>query len=114
MSRLSQYLDVQQILDQALTSGGGEYALATHGAAVHWRHRAYTFRKRFFEATGQTKYDALSLKRVAPESSTVVIQVVRPAGTFIPAQGSAPAPHTDDSLEFIAAAVAAKIDGGIL
>ena len=40
-NRLGMYADVREVLDSALSHGGGEYQLATHGMAVHWRQRAY-------------------------------------------------------------------------
>lgn len=108
--RLTQYLDVRQVLDSALSSGGGSYALDTHGAAVHWRHRAYTFRKKFYEQTGDARYDVLLFKRVPQDSSTVMIELVKPKGTFVPA--GRPVSEPVDDLTAVAEALAKKLDDG--
>lgn len=83
-SRLTRFADVKQVLDQALASRGGTFTLATHGEAVHWRHRAYTFRKQFAEAI-DGRYDVLQFPRIPAESSTVVIRMLEVRGMFTPA-----------------------------
>lgn len=112
-NRLGMYADVRQVLDSALAHGGGEFECATHGDAVHWRQRAYKFRKAYAETLGpkaMSPYDILVLPRLQPGSSTVVILVRQSAGTFRPAGASTEAP--DDLLDF-AANLAARIEGEI-
>ena len=45
------YLDVRQVLDAAVSAGGGRYTPPerTRAAATHWCHRAYKFRKLLFQ-----------------------------------------------------------------
>jgi hypothetical protein len=45
MASLGQYSDVRAVLDAAIAAGGGRYTLKSRGAAIHWRARAYAFRK---------------------------------------------------------------------
>jgi hypothetical protein len=83
--RLGMYADLQPILDAALASGGGSYTLPTYGQAVHWRQRAYAFRKLYAETMHTTsKYDALTLPRIAEGSGTVLINLAVPKGVFQP------------------------------
>lgn len=42
---LNSYYDVEQVLTTARKRGGLVYRFATSGAAVHWRSRAYYYRK---------------------------------------------------------------------
>lgn len=42
---IAYYNDVRLICDTAIARGGAKYQLPTKGKAVHWRQRAYTFRK---------------------------------------------------------------------
>ena len=42
---INSYADVRSVLERALAAGGGRYKLKTPGAAVHWRMRAYAFRR---------------------------------------------------------------------
>ena len=87
-NRLGVYADVRQVLDAALASGGGKLQCATHGEAVHWRQRAYRFRKLYAEQLGpkgMSEYDVLVLPILQPDSGEVVIQIRQPAGTFTPA-----------------------------
>lgn len=94
-NRLGMYADVREILDEALRSNGGELTLATHGAAVHWRHRAYRFRKLYADTVAaDSPYDRLTFLKIPEDSSTVVIRVIQTTGTFVPAQ--APAPTAED------------------
>lgn len=111
--RLTQFTDVKQVLDAALASSGGVYTLPTRNAAIHWRQRAYKFRKALHEQTGETRYDALVLRRIEPGSCDVKIDLVRPAGLFTPSNPTAAVPASD--LTSIAAELARKIDeGGIV
>lgn len=41
----SRYPDVKQVFDFALAQKGARYTLESPGQAVHWRSRAYAFRK---------------------------------------------------------------------
>lgn len=111
-NRLGMFADVRSILDQALTSGGGTFQCATHGAAVHWRQRANQFRKLYAESLGPkgvSEYDVLVFPRIVEGTATVVIKMRVQAGTFIPANDAAPT--TNDELLDEALALARKIGG---
>lgn len=111
-NRLGMYADVRTILDQALAAGGGSYTLATHGEAVHWRQRAYRFRKLFAEILGPDEpspYDSIIMTRVDAESSTVDISIRRLTGTFTPSAEPVFIPQVGDELFDIAQEFAAKL-----
>lgn len=99
-ARLALYEDVKEILDAALAAGGGEYELPDHGKAVHWRQRAYKFRKLYAEVIGGVSpYDRLTLRRLEPTSSTVIINLIETKGIFRPKSPlSKPAPLDDELL----------------
>lgn len=112
--RLSIYDDVRAILDESLRVGGGSFTLATHGQAVHWRHRAYKFRKLYAETLPTiSPYDRLIFPRIPPESSTVVIELRQQTGLFLPKETEWQLPETKplDDLEEIALALARKLEG---
>ncbi len=115
-NRLAMYDDIREVLDAALSSGGGEYELPDHGKAVHWRQRAYMFRKLYAEKVDpRSPYDRLTFRRVPPESSTVIIAMQSQKGIFRPGAGP-PLPLTteapDIDLLSEAEALLAKIDKG--
>lgn len=89
-NRLGMYDDVRAILDAAMQSGGGSLELPSYGQAVHWRQRAYKFRKLYAEILAQDKslamspYDRLTLPKIALDDCTVVIRVREAIGTFTP------------------------------
>jgi hypothetical protein len=83
-NRLNLYADIKQVLDSALSAGGGEYMLSSHGEAVHWRQRVYKFRKAFAAVYGDSPYDLLVFPRLEHDSRTVKIEVRQPAGIFRP------------------------------
>lgn len=117
-NRLGMYDDVRKILDAALAAGGGSYELPSYGQAVHWRHRAYKFRKLYAEiiadknATATSSYDRLTFPTVPKDSSTVVIKVIGQHGTFTPANDPY-MPNTEvidnDMLFDVAAELAKKL-----
>lgn len=111
VNRLGMYQDIRAVLDEALASSGGNFTLATHAAAVHWRQRAYKFRKHYAEtiAPSPSKYDVLTLS-LADDSSTVVISLIGTKGVFTPASGPEPAQIDDELLNF-ASSLAQKIEG---
>lgn len=114
-NRLGMFADVREVLDAALAHGGGEFECASHGDAVHWRQRAYQFRKRYAETLGpkgMSPYDILVLPRLRPDSATVVIQVRQSAGVFRPAGPALVVPEEDALLDF-AANLAKKIEGEV-
>jgi hypothetical protein len=113
VNRLGMYADVRQVLDSALAHGGGRFQCASHGDAVHWRQRAYKFRKAYAEVLGpkaMSQYDALVLPRLAPDSATVVIEVRQSVGVFTPA-GPPVGPPMDDDLLDVVAAISRKLNG---
>lgn len=114
-NRLGMYADLRPILDAALLHGGGTYECADHGQAVHWRQRAYQFRKLFAELYGLREfsiYDKIIMPRVPPESSTVTIRIREAAGTFTPAGDPIAEPLMGDDLFDEAAALAARLEKG--
>lgn len=122
-NRLGMYDDVRQILDAALASGGGTFVLTTHGQAVHWRQRAYKFRKLYAETLSQDKslamspYDRLTLPMIPDDSSTVVINVREIVGTFTPNREpytSTEVPVPGDELFEVAQSIAKKVKDGNL
>lgn len=122
-NRLGLYDDVRQILDAAMASGGGEFVLTTHGQAVHWRQRAYKFRKLFATILSQDKslamspYDRLTMPQIPDDSSTVIINVREIVGTFTPnREGYVPTQVAvpGDELFDVAADIVRKIkEGGL-
>lgn len=102
-NRLGMYADVKEILDAALQSQGGEYTLADYGKAVHWRQRAYRFRKLFAESLPSRElspYDRLTIPRIAEGSGTVIIAMQNVTGQFTPnAAPSVTEPPADDLLD---------------
>lgn len=109
-NRLGMYSDVRQILDAALASGGGEVECANHGAAIHWRQRAYKFRKLYAETLGlarESQYDAIVLPR--PDDAVVTIKVGRAPVVFRPS-GDTPALDLDP-LAAIANELFDKLEG---
>lgn len=119
-NRLGMYNDVRQILDAALASGGGSFELPTYGQAVHWRQRAYKFRKLFAEILGtdaMSPYDRLTMPRVEEGTSTVTIDVREIIGTFKPNREPSEGvmvPVPGDPLFEAAAGLAKKIKEGEL
>lgn len=122
-NRLGLYDDVRQILDAALASGGGSFDLPTHGLAVHWRQRAYKFRKLYAQTLASddsfsmSPYDRLTMPQIPNDSSTVVINVREVVGTFTP--NREPYEPTDvpvpgDALFEVAKSIADKIKEGDL
>jgi hypothetical protein len=120
-NRLGLYDDVRQILDAALSSGGGTFDLPTHGLAVHWRQRAYKFRKLYAQTLASddsfsmSPYDKLTMPQIPDDSSTVVINVREVVGKFTP--NREPYTPTDipvpgDDLFDIAKGIREKIKGG--
>lgn len=115
-NRLGMYADVRAVLDHALAAGGGSFLCETHGAAVHWRQRAYRFRKLYAETLGITKmspYDVLVLPRLADDSSEVVITIRQTAGVFTPANDGL-APTDNDELMEAAEELRRRLEGGAL
>lgn len=114
-NRLGMYSDVKEVLDAALSHGGGVYHCADYGSAVHWRQRAYQFRKLYASLLGERKespYDALILRRVANGEHSVRIELRSVAGVFSPAGPPlAPAPDMDEELFAAAEDFAKKIGG---
>ena len=121
-NRLGLYSDVKAVLDEAIASSGGTYTLPDHGKAVHWRQRAYKFRKLWAEVHGikvASIYDQLTMPMIPDDSSDVIIRVVSQRGTFKP--NAAPMteemidafdlPADDDPLLAEALELAKQIDG---
>lgn len=123
VNRLGMFDDVRQVLDAALASGGGSFELPSHGVAVHWRQRAYRFRKLYAETLASddsfsmSPYDRLTMPRISDDSSTVVINVREIVGNFIPNREPSEAsaiPVPGDELFDVAADIARKIKEGNL
>lgn len=90
--RLGLYTDVRAVLDAALAAGGGSVTLPTHGDAIHWRHRAYKFRKVYAETSPLSPYDALTMPKIPKDSCVVEIKKTAPPAVFTPAEGETPLP----------------------
>lgn len=114
-NRLGLYADVRKVLDAALEAGGGDFHCQDHGAAIHWRQRAYQFRKAYAAVYGERKespYDILVLPRIAPDTSTVSIEVRTPAGVFEPRNGGVTTDFSpEDELEAAAQRLARSLGG---
>ena len=122
-NRLGMYDDVRQILDAALASGGGTFDLPNHGLAVHWRQRAYKFRKLYAQTLAaddsfsMSPYDKLTLPMIPDNSSTVIINVREVVGTFTPNREPYEVqeiPVPGDELFDVAKGIAEKIREGKL
>lgn len=112
-NRLGMYDDLRPVLDAALEHGGGMYECATHGDAIHWRQRAYRFRKLYAEVHGlknSSKYDVLMMPRIPDDSSTVIIQIRKPVGVFVPNESRTDFVSTDPLFEE-AEALARRLEG---
>lgn len=102
---IQSYLDVQQILDAALASGGGEYELEDIKQATRWIQRAYMFRTILQrQSVGPTKYDVISLHK---RGNIVEIRCTGQSGVFRPA---GPAVAALDDLDAQVAAMRRRID----
>lgn len=115
-NRLGMYADVRSVLDSALGAGGGTFQCESHGAAVHWRQRAYRFRKLYAETLGpqrMSQYDVLVMPRLAEDSSEVVITIRQSAGVFTPASDGL-APTDNDGLLEAAEALRQRLEGGAI
>lgn len=101
-NRLGMYADIRSVLDSALASDGGSFMCESHGAAVHWRQRAYRFRKLYAEMLGpraMSQYDVLVLPRLTPDSREVIITLRQTGGVFTPANDALAPTSNDDLLE---------------
>lgn len=113
-NRLGMYADVRHVLDQALAAGGGTFQCGTPGAAVHWRQRAYKFRKLYAETLGPkgvSQYDTLVIPRLKPGSAEIELQIRQMTGTFTPANDVPQVPTDNDELLAEAVALAQRIGG---
>lgn len=113
-NRLGMYSDVRKIMDAALAAGGGEYVLPAYGKAIHWRQRAYQFRKLFAELLGPNKespYDAIIIRRPAEGSGKLLLDIRVLEGDFRPAAEPAATDTSGDDLMDFASSLAAKIKG---
>jgi hypothetical protein len=116
-NRLGMFTDVRQILDAALAAGGGTYECPDHGAAVHWRQRAYRFRKAYAETLtlrAESKYDCIVMPRVPADSGTVTIMVRRQIGTFTPGTDGPSDVDIPDDLYDAAREIAERLDKGLV
>lgn len=102
-NRLGMYADIREILDKALSSGGGTMCFETYGSAVHWTQRVYKFRKLYAETLGadrESPYDRLTFRR--PDKITfgvVIAPIGHESSKFIPDDGPAvDVPDEDDLL----------------
>ena len=123
VNRLGLYDDIRQVLDAALKLGGGKHNCPSHGMAVHWRQRAYKFRKLYAEILSSgdkfamSPYDKLTLPQIPKDSKTVIINVREAVGTFIPNREpytSIDIPIPGDDLFDVAKSIANKIREGEL
>lgn len=105
---LSKFADVKQVLDTAIEKGGANYTLATPAQAIHWRHRAYSFRSFWSKelarklahipgAATDTPYDPLML-RIDKGSCVVQILVNSPTGVLTDLEGHEVVPQDSQPL----------------
>lgn len=91
--------DVKQVLDAALTAGGGRYRLPSKGKATHWRQRAYTLRKVLGDldlkrkgdlpgAVPTTPYDMMWLGIDPLDPCVVTITIGQPSGVLTDLSGA--------------------------
>jgi hypothetical protein len=122
-NRLGLYDDVRQILDAALASGGGAAECPTHGLAVHWRQRAYKFRKLYAQTLASddsfsmSPYDRLTMPQIPEDSCTVTINVRESIATFTPYREPytpIDVPIVGDELFDVAKSIADKVREGKL
>lgn len=116
---LTMYHDVKLVLDAAIAAGGGVYTLPTHGKAVHWRQRAYNYRRLLRESKiassiipgldPTTPYDTIELVITDRDSCDVIIRQIQVKGVLRDAEGkpinvtpSSPAPEPQDELDALA------------
>lgn len=115
VNRLGMYADIRSILDAALAAGGGTFTCDSHGAAVHWRQRAYRFRKLYAETLGlkvMSPYDVLVLPRLPEDGCEVTIVIRQTAGVFTPAN-DAQAPTSNDELLEAAESLRRRLEGEV-
>lgn len=117
-NRLGMYADVKEILDQCIAHNGGSYALHSYGAAVHWRQRAYRFRKMFAETLPEgelSPYDVLTFPKIEEGSKSVVVVKQQAKGVFTPNEAAvavATPPEEVDDLLADAMNLAERLDKG--
>lgn len=112
-NRLGMYADIRSVLDAALAAGGGTFRCDSHGAAVHWRQRAYRFRKLYAETLGpraMSPYDVLILPRLLEDGCEVTIVIRQTAGVFTPHEQ---APTSNDELLEAAESLRRRLEGGV-
>lgn len=112
-NRLGMYSDIRAVLDSALESGGGTFLCPDYGSAVHWRQRAYRFRKLFAETLGpraMSPYDVLVLPRLT--DNVVVIKLREAGGVFTPANDGL-APTSNDELLEAAESLRRRLEGEV-
>jgi hypothetical protein len=115
-NRLGMYADIRSVLDAALAAGGGTFRCDSRGAAVHWRQRAYRFRKLYAETLGtraMSPYDVLVLPRLPVGCPEVTIIIRQSSGVFTPANDGQ-APTSNDELLEAAEEVRRKLEGEAL
>jgi hypothetical protein len=126
-NRLGMYDDIRPILDAALSSGGGRLELASRGMAIHWRQRAYKFRKLYAQilasddSFSMSPYDRLTMPTPPdegePDDNVVIINVREATGTFTPNREPyvpVDIPVVGDELLDVAKEIAKKIkEGGL-
>lgn len=116
MSSLAIYEDVREVADLVLAHHGGEYECHSHGAAVHFTHRFYRFRKLYrktYHADGsRCKYDQIIVPRVKPDSATIKFKLRQHVGTFKPAGRPAVDVDSDDELFNIASQIRKRLQQG--
>lgn len=62
-TNLSAYLDVEKVLNSALTAGGGDITFASKAAATRWRLRAHNFRALYRKGNdGKSPWDVFVLR----------------------------------------------------
>lgn len=97
----NQFLDVAEVLESVLSSSGGTYRTETKGQAVAFRHRCYTFMKKYREAEAfsPSPYDKITIRAIHPDDPLSVRMEIRKAkGSFTP-DNEAPVEASDPTLD---------------
>lgn len=107
------YSDIKEVLDKAKAAGGGTYTLTSPSAAIHWRARAYHYRRLLYKMRGETPYDDL-IVRIPKGSSVCNIEVNVPTGVFAGNNGQTAviAPTPLDEWELAANELKREIEDG--
>lgn len=123
---LNSYVDCRVVLDAALEAGGCRYSLASHGKAINFRQRIYSYRSLLRDQKAAqsiipgllptTEYDSLEVTFDPIQDNVLIIKLVSPKGiltnlTGEPISFSSKPPEPADELDLEAKQLIAKHGG---